>query len=263
MPPQGKPLTLEQCTAIALKYHPSLRANQAAIEASKARVEQALASYYPQVNFGATYTYSSANFSSAARTGDRNWNMYDFYSFGPTATLNIYDFGRTANNVTVNRENMKASEEDLTTARQLVVLNVKQAFFGVLATLRLIEVAEEVVKQDKLRLEQAQGFYQAGTRPKIDVTKAEVDLANAELNLIRAKNNFQLARVTLNNTMGLQQSLSFAIEDAMDIKPVSITLEEILKLSYAQRPELLQLKARQRSLDATVKLADASYYPTL
>ncbi len=263
MPPQGKPLTLDQCTAIALRYHPSLRANQAVIEASKARVEQALASYYPQISFGATYTYSSANFSAASRSGDRNWNFYDFYSFGPSLTQNIYDFGRTANNVAINRENMKASEEDLIAAKQLVVVNVKQAFFGVLQTLRLIEVAEEVVKQDKQRLEQAQGFYQAGTRPKIDVTKAEVDLANAELNLIRAKNNYQLARVTLNNTMGLRESLTFAIEDAMDIKAVSIPLEEMLRLSYTQRPELQQLRAKQRSLEATVRLADSTYYPTL
>jgi outer membrane protein TolC len=49
----------------------------------------------------------------------------------------------------------------------------------------------------------------------------------------------------------------------MDIKPVQVTLDEILNLSYAQRPELLQLKARQRSLEATVKLAQSSYYPTL
>jgi len=56
IPSQGKPLTLEQCTAMALKYHPSLRASQATIEGSKARVEQALANYYPQVNLTAVIT---------------------------------------------------------------------------------------------------------------------------------------------------------------------------------------------------------------
>jgi outer membrane protein TolC len=272
LPPQGKPLTLEQCTAMALKYHPSLSANQATIEASKARVEQALANYYPQVSYNTSYTNSTANLATTGvRTqggtytqgGTSSWTFYDFFSTGPSLTMNLYDFGRTSNTVKINRENVKASEEDLTTAKQLVVLNVKQAYFGVLQTLRLIQVAEEVVKQDEQRLEQAQGFYQAGTRPKIDVTKAEVDRANSELNLIRAKNNYQVARVTLNNALGLRESLSFAIEDSMDIKPVPVTLEEILNLSYAQRPELLQLKARKRSLEATIKLAQASYYPSL
>ncbi len=41
--PVGKPLTLAGCIAIALKYHPSLQAGQATVEAQKAKLEQALA----------------------------------------------------------------------------------------------------------------------------------------------------------------------------------------------------------------------------
>lgn len=265
LPPPGQPLTLEQCTALALKYHPSLRANQASIEASKAKVEQALAAYYPQINFTTGYTNSTANFYGVGplRTGTHNWTFYDTYSLGPSLSQNIYDFGRTASAVAINRENVKANEEELAIAKQTVILNVKQAYFDVLQKLRLIKVAEETVKQNKERLEQAQGFFQAGTRSKIDVTKAEVDLANAELNLIRAKNNFQIARVSLNNAIGLSQELTFAIEDSLDFQPYEITLEEILRKSFAQRPELLQIKAKQRSQEASIKLAQASYYPTI
>jgi len=259
-------LTIDQCTAIALKYHPSLRANQATVEASKARVEQALASYYPQVNATGSYSTSTNNFTAVGgrvATTANSWTFFDLYSAGLSLSQNIYDFGRTSNSVRINRENVKANEEDLNTTKQTVVLNVKQAYFGVLQTLRLIKVAEDTVNQMKQHLQQARGFYEAGTRPKIDVTKAEVDLANAELALIRAKNNYQVARVTLNNALGLRESLAFAIEDILDFKPMEISLEEILKLSYAQRPELLQLKARRRSQEATIKLAQSSYYPTL
>ncbi|MBI5969318.1 MAG: TolC family protein [Deltaproteobacteria bacterium] len=264
--PTGKPLTLDQCTAIALKYHPSLQASQATVEASKARVEQALAAYYPQVNLNTSYSSSTSNLNATGaqvRGGTYNWTFYDFFATGPTLAVNLYDFGRTPNTVKINRENAKASEEDLITTKQAVVLNVKQAYFGVLQTLRLIKVAEETVNQMKQHLEQARGFYQAGTRPKIDVTKAEVDLANAELGLIRTKNNYQVARVTLNNALGLREDLTFVIEDILDFKPMEINLEEILKSSYAQRPELLQLKARQRSQEANIKLAQSSYYPIL
>lgn len=264
--PEGKPLTLDQCTAIALKYHPSLQANQASVEASKARVEQALANYYPQVNFSNSYSKATSNFYGTGpypRSTSNNWTFYDSFSTGLSLNQNIYDFGRTSNTVKVNRENAKASEEDVATTKQTVVLNVKQAYFGVLQTLRLIQVGEETVNQMKQHLEQARGFYQAGTRPKIDVTKAEVDLANAELGLIRLRNNYQVARVTLNNALGLREDLRFAIEDSLGFKPREITLEEILKISFAQRPEILQLKARQRGQEAGIKLAQASYYPTL
>ncbi len=265
LPPPGKPLTLEQCTAVALKYHPSLRANLANIEAARAKVEQALAAYYPQINFTTSYTNGTNNYYGTGpyRTGSHNWTFYDTYSLGPSLSQNIYDFGRTKNAVAVTRENVKANEEELAITKQTVMLNVKQAYFDVLKKLRLIKVAEETVKQNREKLDQALGFFQAGTRPKIDVTKAEVDLANAELKLIQAKNNFQVARVGLNNAMGLSQELTFAIEDSLDFQPYEITLEEILRKAYEQRPEILQIKARQRSQEASLKIAQASYYPTI
>jgi outer membrane protein len=267
VPSPGKPLTLEQCTAMALKYHPSLRASQATIEASKFRVEQALSTYYPQVNLTGSYNTSTSNFvsvgTSVRSTGGYDWTFQDLYSAGLALNQNIYDFGRTAHNVTLNRENVKASEQDLTTTKQLVVLNLKQAYFGVLQTLRLIQVAEDTIKQMQDHLAQAKGFYEAGTRPKIDVTKAGVDLANAELALVQARNNYQVAQVTLNNALGLRQDLNFPIEDTLALKPVEITREEILKAAYEQRPELLQLKARQQAQEATIKLAQSSYYPVL
>ena len=267
LPQKGQPLTLDQCTAMALKYHPSLRASLATVEASKARVEQALADYYPQLNLTNTYNTATSNYSApyaSTRTpGGYSWTFADIFSTGVFLNQTLFDFGRTANKVTLNRENAKASAEDLTAARQTVVLNVKQAYFNVLQTMRLTQVAEETVNQSQQHLEQARGFYQAGTRPKIDVTRSEVDLANAELGLIRAKNNYQVARVILNNAMGLREGLTYPIEDSLGFKPYAINLEEILKASFDQRPEILQLKAKQRSQEATIKLAQSSYYPTL
>ena len=266
LPPKGKPLNLEQCVDLALKYQPLLQASQASIAAQKARVEQALAAYYPQINFNSTYSTSTNNFTTlggAVRSAGNSGSFIDIFSMGPTLNQLIYDFGRTANTVKINRENRSASEQDLQTTIQTVVLNVKQTYYGVLQALALIKVAEDTLDQNQKRLEQAKGFYEAGTRPKIEVTNAEVNLANVQLALIRAKNNYQVARATLNNAMGLREDLNFAIEESLEIKPKGIALEEILHSAYARRPEILQIKARQRSQEASVELARSSYYPTL
>lgn len=262
LPPKGKPLSLEQCVAMALKYHPSLQAGQATIQAQIAKVEQALAAYYPQINFNTSYGTSTSNFQGSGYSTNR-WTFSDVFSAGPTVNQTIYDFGRTSNTIKINRENAKVGEQDLETTRQTVVLNVKQSYYAVLQALALIKVAEETLTQNEKRLEQAQGFYEAGTRPKIDVTKAEVDLANVQLALIRAKNNCRVARANLNNAMGLREDLNFAVEAAGDFTPEKIILDEILGSAYSRRPEIAQLKARQRGQEASIDLARSSYYPVL
>lgn len=268
----GKPLTLEQCIAIALKYQPLLRAGQASIEASKAILEQSLANYYPQVNLNNSYSTTTNNYTSSTNStvlgvpGLRNrysWTFTDVGASALTLSQNIYDFGRTSNTANISRENIKVSQADLSITRQTVILNVQQAYYTILSALRLVQVAEDTVNQNQQRLEQAQGFYQAGTRPKIDVTNAEVNMANAQLALIVARNNYQVGRYTLNNAMGLRQDLNFAIEDILASKRREITLEEILQKAFDLRPEISQIRAKERAQEAAIKLAESSYYPTL
>jgi outer membrane protein len=266
LPQPGKPLSLNDCVALALRFNPALRSNQALIEAQKARVEQALAAYYPQINFNTSYNWNTFNYVSlggAVRSYTYKWTFLDVFSMGPNLNQLIYDFGRTSNTVKINRENVKANEQDLVTTKQTVILNVQQAYFGVLQTQSLVEVDKDVVSQTKQHLDQAQGFYQAGTRPKIDVTKAEVDMANAQLALIQANNNYDVARVTLNNAIGFTQSLTFPVEDILGFTPREYQLEDIVKTAYGQRPEIEQIKAKQRSQEAAIKLAQSSYYPIL
>ena len=273
----GKPLTLSQVRAIALKFHPALVASKETVLANKALVEQALAAYYPQVNLNNSYTAFTTNFSTSPISNPaggaigvptprpNRWSatFTDILNTNVTATQTIYDFGRTSNAVKINRENVKASQEGVSITRQNVILNVDEAYYSVLQAKRLITVAEDTVKQTREHLGQAQAFFRSGTHPKIDVTKAEVDLANAELSLIQARNNYQVAQVTLNNAMGLRQDLQFEIEDSLDYKPREITLAEILKTAFDQRPELSQFKAQERAQEATIKLAKAGYYPIL
>jgi outer membrane protein len=266
LPEPGKPLSLKDCVALALRFNPALRSNLATVDAQKARVEQALSAYYPQISLNTAYNWNTYNFVSLGgqvRSYTYNWTFIDVFSVGPTLNQTIYDFGRTSSSVKINRENVTASEQDLVTTRQTVILNVRQAYFGILQGQRLVEVAKDVVTQTQQHLDQANGFYQAGTRPKIDVTKAEVDLANAQLALIQANNNFAVAQVTLNNAIGFTQSLTFPVEDILGFTPREYRLEEIVKTAYDHRPEILQIKAKQRSQEAAVNLARSSYYPIL
>jgi len=124
-------------------------------------------------------------------------------------------------------------------------------------------VAEETVKQFQQHLEQAKAFYEVGTKPKFDVTKAEVDLGNSQLNLISTRNSLKIAMVILNNAMGVPEAPEYQIEDSLSFSKYSITFKEAVDKAYENRPELRSILLKKKATEESVSLAKKGYLPVL
>jgi len=133
----------------------------------------------------------------------------------------------------------------------------------VLLTKRQREVAEQTVKQFEQHLTQARGFYEVGAKPKYDVTKAEVDLANSKLSLIHAENAFRVAKVTLNNALGLPEAPEYEVVDNLEFSKYGVTFEQAKDRAYQNRPDLKSSLAREKAAKSSVNLAWTGYAPYL
>jgi len=249
-------LTLSQCIENALKKSPSLFAAVSTMNATQSRVGQARSSYYPQIS-------ATAGYSKYTVASDPSSTVYDQYSASATLSQTIFDFGKTWNNVTVKQRYFDASQQDLRTAMSQLVLNVKQSYYALLQAGKNRDVLKETVMQFEQHLNQAKGFYEIGVKSKFDVTKAEVDLSNARLNLIKAENSLKIARVTLNNAMGMPDAPEYSIEDTLPFQKNAITYDEARQRAYANRPDLRSLEAQGAALDASISAARKGYFPTL
>jgi TolC family type I secretion outer membrane protein len=259
---EGELLTLERCIEIGLGQHPAVAAARSEVDANRSRVGQAQSGYYPQIDGSASTSRTSIGprQSLGFRTGSAIFNSY---STGVTLTQNIYDFGRTGSQVDIQKYNLDSSRSDLETTYEQVVLNVKQAYYGVLQAQRNREVALETVRQFEQHLEQARGFFEVGTAPKFDVTKAEVDLSNAKLNLIVTKNALKVAVVRLNNTMGVPRAPEYRIEDNLSFERYEIPFEEAVERAYRNRPDLQSLIFQRKAAESSIALVRKDYYPVL
>jgi len=125
------------------------------------------------------------------------------------------------------------------------------------------DVSAQTVNQFQQHLEQAKGFYEVGTKPKFDVTKAEVDLSNAKLNLIKAGNALKLAIVSLNNAMGITEAPEYTIEDNLSFQKYEITYEGAMEKAYKNRPDIKSITAKMQASESSIELAKKGYYPVL
>ncbi len=273
---QGQALTLTQAINLALRNQPSIAAGRYTLRANEARVGEAESTYYPQVSGSGSYsrvsppsanarpTPSTAGVSTTgASASSGSVGSYDTYTGSVALNQLIYDFGKTSTQVRISKLNTESARFDLENLRETVVLNVKQAYYNVLQARRNADVSKGSVDQFQQHLEQAQGFYEVGTKAKFDVTKAEVDLSNAKVNLINAENQVSLALVTLRNAIGIPDAPDYQLEDNLLYTKYELPFEQALERAYAERPDLRSAAKRKEASKESVTLARKGYYPVL
>jgi TolC family type I secretion outer membrane protein len=265
---KGELLTLERSIGIALMNHPSILAAKGTVDVNQARKGQAASAYYPQIDASAGYTrFQPSTISTGTTTVGiqrvQSSHSFEQYNTSISASQMLFDFGKTRAQVRVQKNNVDASRSDLGSTEEQVIFNVKQAYYDSLRAKRNKVVAEDAIRQFEQHLAQAKAFYEVGTRPKFDVTKAEVDLSTARLALLRADNSLNISFVNLNNAMGVPDAPEYMLEEHVSLPKAVISIEEAYKQAFGNRPDLLALASRKKAAEDAVAVAQKGYFPFL
>jgi len=249
---------LDQCIAIALKKHPSVRESAGAVKVSESKVGQAKANYYPQINLSTSYQRTGP---STAYNGSTD--PYNQYSTSVDLGVTLFDFGKTSTQVAIQDLGVNASRADYDDTTAQIVLNVKNAYYNLLQCQRNRDVAVDTMNQFQQHLEQANAFFRIGTKPKFDVTKAEVDYGNARLSVLKAENALRIARITLKDVMGISEDPDFTVVDNLAFQKSDLQLGDALNRAYSNRPNLRSVVAKREAAERSIDLARKGYYPVL
>jgi outer membrane protein TolC len=126
-----------------------------------------------------------------------------------------------------------------------------------------VAVADAALARSELNLRSAQGFFDVGTKPKSDVTRAEVEVANARVDVIRARNLVRFSETSFANALGLDATVPIEIDDVLTYEPVAIDPAQLAVEALGNRPELRQAQARLDQSRAQLSGARADYLPDL
>ena len=266
----GKQLTLEEAIDVALHNHPAIKEYKERSLSARAQIGISRSNLLPQVSNTSSYYYGNSVPSSSLNIpsgfgplGIGQGNVSDFVVHSFQVNQLLYDFGKTLGQIGQSKALYDASKMDLANIRQQVALDVKTAFFGYLAADRAAMVSEDNLNLNEDLLRQAQGFYQVGTRAKIDVTTAEANLYTARSDLITARNNVKIARVNLMTAMGLKSWPYEGLSYKPDIRPQIPGLNDAKEKALEDRPEYQKNKFQQKADQQAIRTAKAGFFPTL
>ena len=257
-PPQDKLLTIEEAVRIGLENHPRIRAARERIGSQEAILGQQMSAYYPIINFNNSYRTTNSSSSNSASS-----NAFDTFTSQANMNLTLYNFGKREGNVQAARETVDVTRQDYLTTSQDIVLSIKQAYYIYLGVQAVVTVRQETVRNRELLVRQARGFYEVGTRARIDVARAEANLYTARADLIAAENAVKIAWVTLRNAMGSPRLPEQPVaQDSPEVE-LSMNLAAARSTAFERRTELQSFEAQRRASDQLIATARRGHLPDI
>lgn len=256
-------LTLEEACKIALKNHPKLLSAEFGDQAAAENVDDVRSAYLPQVTGDAVRTFDDRGTVIAASGGLTSSSVIERGSVGLGLSQLITDFGRTSNLIASSRLELESQKEHTNFIRQTVLLNVISAYYDVLRSQSLLQVAEDALKTRSKLFDQVSELRKAKMKSDLDVSIGESAVADANLLLLKARSSVDDAQATLSEALGLSDSKMFELVDHVSITAPSTSIGPWISAALEQNPEIAQLKAEGDALKKNEASARDTKYPTV
>lgn len=262
-------LTMEDAVKIALDNQPLILARIGDYQAQLQNIAIQLAPQLPQLSgqWNGFWNQTPSSGQSGVPLSSIRSVTTQTRSVTTTATVTatqlLWDFGKTLAATDAARAGAKSSAEDVEIQKQETVRLVKEAYYGLALSNRLVQVRQAQLDRALVNLRSAKGFFEVGTQPKSSVTRAEVDVANGQLDIIRAVNDVNIFRLTINQLMGIPINTPTVIQDNLTYEHVDFEPKNLLNEAFARRPEYRQIKAQYEQADFTVKQQFRNFFPNV
>ena len=192
------------------------------------------------------------------KIGDKEryqWNTY--------LTQPLFTGGALVSAYQIAKLGKDIAQENLSKARQEIILNVKEAYFTILKIQKIRTVALQAVEQVNSHVEVAQAFYDQEMIPRNDLLEAQVRFAQVKQVLIRADNGVEIAKAYFNTVLRREVSQPVEVEDILEYQPEVFSLDECANEAFQKRPEIREAEFTLEKAQKGVKLAKSRFFPTL
>ena len=263
---QARQITFDDAVRIALDQNYLLRRSANTVRLQEATVTSERAAFLPNLNFSSS-TSRNFGFGFDQTTANTFNETSDRLDLGFSAGVNLFNGFSDVASLKQARLNLAATDLGYERQRQTVVFSVMSQYLTLIQQREEITIQEENLAAQQQLLTQIEEFVRVGSRPMSDLFQQQAAAANAELILLNAQRAYQLAEVSLIQTLQLDPfgSYDFVIPDADDnlLTPEQYDINMLLRNAFDRR---LDLRAQESTIDASaqgIRVARSSMMPSL
>jgi len=262
-------LTLKQTIEAAIKANLRLQQSQDEVEAAQANKKARTTEFFPTLKARYDYTHRDKPTTQTifnpetGQLGDFLVTPDDEYNFVTSFNQPIFTGFALFNQYKIASLGLDVAEFLEKITRQNVILDAKNAYYSVLKTQKLVDVARDTVRQIAAQKDVAENMYQVGMSPLNDLLQSQVQLANAKQRLITAQNTMEIAKSQFNTLLRKPVNAPVVITDILDYTSFEYDIDYCLTRAEANRLEIQVADLEVQIAGKDYKLSQRDYYPAV
>lgn len=264
-------LSVDQALQIGFDKSKALHASLMKVQYADAKSGETNALMLPSLKFGGTYTRLSTVPSFEVNIplpppAPTHFVLapaiLDNYNLRVSLQQPLFTGWKIQSAVDAADYGAQAVQKDYEKDKGDLVFNVKSAYWNLSKALELEKVVNENVDQIKAHVKDAQSWLSQGLITNNEVLKVQVQLSEAQLRQIDARNAVQLARIALNNTVGLPLDTDVNLTSSLNHDPQQFApLASLVERAQAKRSEVRAMEYRVKASESSVSLATSNWFP--
>ncbi|WP_406685007.1 TolC family protein [Seonamhaeicola sp. MEBiC1930] len=263
---QQKKWSLHECVNYALENNISIKQGALDLQQSEINKKDAIGNFLPTLSGSGSHSWN-IGLNQNITTGLLENQTTQFTSLGLSSNITIYGGLRNINQLHQSNLAILASKYQLDNMKDDISLLVANSFLQILFNKEQLKIQKaqfDVTNQD---LKRSIELVEAGVIPKGDVLELKATLASQEQQIVNAENAVLLSKISLAQTLLLDNYKDFDIIDLEYEVPITSILNE--------EPEIIIQKAKETRYDIKIaqtnvelaeydlKLAKGNLQPTL
>jgi outer membrane protein len=264
----GETLNLRQTIEAALKANLELQRSKDEIDAATANKDAATTEFFPTLS--ARYGYIRRDKPTKQALGTQGGQIVDViinpedeYNFVTSFSQPIFTGFALYNRYKIADLGVDIAEYSERLTRQNVILDAKNAYYLILKAQKLMDVADDTVKQIAAQKDVAENMYQVGMSPLNDLLQSQVQLANAKQGFITAKNNLDITKSQFNTLLRRPVNSPVSVVDILDFVPWEHDIDYCLALAEELRLEIEVADLEVQIAEKDYKLTEKDYFPSV
>jgi len=258
-------LSLSECIDIAIAQNLKIRESELGLQSTINAHQQTKRDRLPAVEGIFNPGYSLGR-SIDPYTNSITNNQIGTNSAWIKADWLVYNGYQRKNTQEQAAMNLSASQLDVQSSKNAIVLSVLQAYMQILMSKELLNVAFKQAESTQSQLDRTTKQVKLEVLPESTLYSLQAQLANDQIQITNARNDLRIAHLTLGQLLNRP-----AVENEFELDPVEdsvVTLangtwKDVYEQSLTVLPEVKAMGIRIQSAEKSIAIAKGLKHPTL